>query len=131
MNGKIILSFRDKSAYIGNPYHVPIPMPTNTMIPSNSSDAALYDDSDTSKMCPTCITIKLIKDDNSKDEMVCENCGGRFSHQTRDKSYSHYGTTPGTLDYGGGSNVNNEQGGEVFHPGQFSNQNTFSGNLGK
>lgn len=135
-----IISSRDTKkvrAYINNVYHEDVPIPSNWLIPENS-DPTKYGDNSDSAICPFCRKPVLLNTPGQTNIMLntdgmydCPQCGGRFSNIHRDKGYSHYGMTPGTLDPMGGSNTNNESQGINYHPGATSNQDTFSSNLGK
>lgn len=131
-NIKTILS------YIGQTYHEDVPIPSNWLIPENSDPAKYNDALSADALCPDCGKPILLNKKDSPADLLntdgmydCPHCGGRFSHVTRDKGYSHRAMTPGTFDGMGGNNVNNEQMGINYHPGANTNQDTFTSNLGK
>lgn len=136
-----IISSRDIKvvrSYIGNTYHEDSPFPINTEVPENGDPAKYNDQSSADSLCPYCKKpVKLNKQDagdsmlNTDGMYDCPECGGRFSHVTRDKGFSDRAMTPGTFDGMGGTNVNNEQMGINYHPGANTNQDTFTSNLGK
>ncbi len=130
------ISSRETKAYMGQELqHEPVPNPSNWLIPENDNPSKYTGISDQYFMCPSCTKkVKLIKPKGAPktdlDYFQCPECNARFSHLVRDRGYSHYSTTPGLLNWDNGSSTNNEQGGVQYHTENFTNRDTWSGNLG-
>lgn len=127
----MLISARQIHAYIGVPYHEPVPYPNNWLTPGNS-DPVKYEGMP--NVCPNCKKVVDFSNKGNADNIniynfSCPHCNARFSYPSTDKSWSSYGQTPGTLNEGMGSN--SDMPGYGYHPGANSNQDTFSSNLGK
>ena len=124
------ISSRDIEAYIGQgPATQPVTYPSSIMTPY-AADPEKYGDT-TNSHCKKC-DIKLIKTEDpetGKSVVICPECGSRYSDDAFKRDRSDLSTTPSTLDYSNGANVNNEAQGINYHDPV--ERDSFSGNLGK